>query len=163
MLHETFDQILKAVADACRDHYGRRLVSLVVFGSVARGTMRHDSDIDLLVVVDDLPRGRIPRVRDFDLVEAAVEEQLKQAESLGIYTRLSPVIKTPTEVRYGSPLFLDMTLHTRMLADRDEFLSRYLDRLRARLQELGARRVRRGGGYYWILKPGYQPGEEIQL
>ena len=163
MLHETFDQILNAVADACRDHYGHRLVSLAVFGSVARGTMRHDSDIDLLVVVDDLPRGRIPRVRDFDLVETAVQEQLDQAEHVGIYTRLSPVIKTPTEVQYGSPLFLDMTLHARMLADRDEFLSRYLDRLRARLHELGAQRVRRGGGYYWILKPGYQPGEEIRL
>ncbi len=163
MLHDTFDRILNAVADACRDHYGHRLVSLVVFGSVARGTMRHDSDIDLLVVVNDLPVGRIPRVRDFDLVETAVEEQLRQAESRGIYTRLSPVIKTPAEVQHGSPLFLDMTLHTRMLADRDEFLSRYLQQLRARLQELGARRVRRGGGYYWILKPSYQPGEEIRL
>ncbi len=163
MLHETFDRILNAVADACRAHYGHRLVSVAVFGSVARGTMRHDSDIDLLVVVDDLPRGRIPRVRDFDLVETAVEGELKQAERLGIFTRLSPVIKAPAEVQYGSPLFLDMTLHVRILADRDEFLSRYLDQLRARLQELGARRVRRGGGYYWILKPGYQPGEEIWL
>ncbi len=42
-------------------------------------------------------------------------------------------------------------------------LSRYLRDLSARLEALGARRVHKAGGYYWILKPGLKPGEDISL
>jgi predicted nucleotidyltransferase len=34
------------------DTYGDRIKSITLFGSVARGTARADSDIDLLIVVD---------------------------------------------------------------------------------------------------------------
>ncbi len=43
MIRETFDEIREAVREACLEHYGERLVSLAVFGSVARGTARPDS------------------------------------------------------------------------------------------------------------------------
>ena len=36
--------------------------SLAVFGSVARQTRQHDSDIDLLLMVLELPDGRMPRI-----------------------------------------------------------------------------------------------------
>jgi predicted nucleotidyltransferase len=45
MLHETFDSLLQAILAASRVRYGDRLVSLAVFGSVARGTQRPDSDV----------------------------------------------------------------------------------------------------------------------
>jgi uncharacterized protein len=38
---------------AVRKHYGRRLVDILVFGSRARGDARHDSDLDLAVVLED--------------------------------------------------------------------------------------------------------------
>ena len=50
-----YEELLSAVLDACQTAYADRLVALAIFGSVGRGTMRHDSDIDLLVVVDPLP------------------------------------------------------------------------------------------------------------
>ncbi|MBI2892956.1 MAG: nucleotidyltransferase domain-containing protein [Deltaproteobacteria bacterium] len=37
-----------------RDRFGARLKELALFGSYARGESREDSDIDVLVVVDDL-------------------------------------------------------------------------------------------------------------
>ena len=49
MLRETFDHLVREISAACQAHYGDRLVSLAVFGSVARHTQRPDSDIDLLV------------------------------------------------------------------------------------------------------------------
>ena len=51
MLQEHFQTILDALLRACADFYRERLVSAAVFGSIARGTMRPDSDIDLLLVV----------------------------------------------------------------------------------------------------------------
>src|SRR5919198_3590611 len=40
-----------------RRAYGTDLVSVALFGSVARRTARPDSDLDLFVVVEGLPRG----------------------------------------------------------------------------------------------------------
>jgi predicted nucleotidyltransferase len=40
------------VADV-RQHYGTRLVDILVFGSRARGDARPDSDVDLVVILQD--------------------------------------------------------------------------------------------------------------
>lgn len=162
-LPEQFQRILEAVRDACLDVYGERLTSLAVFGSVARGTMRPDSDIDLLLLIQDLPNGRMPRVREFEAVEEKLEPWLEKAAGEGINTILAPVFKTPEELAYGSPLFLDMTEEVLLLYDRDDTLAGYLEGLRARLKTLGARRIHKGGGYYWLLKPDLKPGEDFAL
>jgi len=163
MLQETFDSLLQAILAACKYHYGKRLVSLAVFGSVARRTPRPDSDIDLLLVVENLPDGRIPRVREFDAIEAEVDPLVRAAAKQGVHTRLSPVFKTPAELQLGSPLLLDMVEDARLLFDHDDTLAKRLQRLRERLRELGARRIRKGGGYYWQLKPDFKPGDVIRL
>jgi len=160
---QTFDRILDAVREAAVEVYGSRLVSLAVFGSVGRRSPRPDSDIDLLVVADPLPDGRIPRVREFDQVEDRVRSMLEEARGAGVHTRLSPVFKTPREVRRRSLLLLDLVEDARMLVDRDDFLAGELESFRQRLEELGARRIWRGSAWYWDLKPDYVPGEEFAL
>src|SRR5881296_3289212 len=109
-LKERYEEILRRLVEGLQAHYGPRLVSVAVFGSVGRGTQREDSDIDLLIVARDLPRGRTARV---ELMPVA----------------LSPVLKTPEEVEAGSPLFLDMVEDAQILHDEGGFLAAYLERL----------------------------------
>jgi predicted nucleotidyltransferase len=158
-----FDRLLADTLAACRTYYGARLVSLAVFGSVGRGTPRPDSDIDLLLVVDPLPDGRIPRMTEFQAVEHTLAPALAAARDHGVSTRLSPVIKTPQEVAQVSPLLLDMTEDARVLVDEHDALARTLRALRDRLAARGARRVWRGNAWYWDLKPDYRPGEVFEL
>ena len=54
-LNAEFDFLLQRLLAACREFYGARLVSIVVFGSVGRGSPRSDSDIDFLIVAGQLP------------------------------------------------------------------------------------------------------------
>jgi hypothetical protein len=162
-MKSVFDSLLISLLKGCQKIYGGRLKSLCVFGSVAAGTMRPDSDIDILLVCDPLPRGRMARVREFEAVEGTCAEAMAKAAQQGIVTTFSPMIKTPGEVQQGSPVFLDMTDTARILLDRDRFLLGYLESLRERLARLGARRVMFGGGYYWLLKPDLKTGEEISL
>jgi hypothetical protein len=77
-------------------------------------------------------------------VEARLESLLGPAEPGHASIALSPVFESPEEVEAGSPLFLDLVEDARILYDQASFLARYLDRLRARLCELGARRIWRG-------------------
>lgn len=162
-LKELFEELLAKIEDAAHVLYGDRLFSIAVYGSVARGTMRPDSDIDLLIVARDLPRGRMQRVKEFERLEDYMGEDLHRVESSGIRTTLAPVIKTPEEVLAGSPLFLDMVEDARLLYDRGNFLAQHLAGLRRRLANLGAKRIWQGNAWYWDLKPDYKPGEVFEL
>jgi len=162
-LRATFAGLESAATAAAQAYYGARLVSLVLYGSAARGTMRHDSDLDLLVIAEDLPRGRMARIREFEAVENALRPALEAARESGVESELSAVIKSPAEAVAGSPLFLDMVEDARILHDRDGFFASVLGRLRSRLLALGSQRIWRGNAWYWVLKPDLKPGEVFEL
>ncbi|MEL9940841.1 MAG: nucleotidyltransferase domain-containing protein [Ignisphaera sp.] len=56
-----YSNVLKKLLNVMLDALGDNLVSVVVFGSVARCEARRDSDIDLLIVVREAPRSRLRR------------------------------------------------------------------------------------------------------
>jgi hypothetical protein len=102
-------------------------------------------------------------VEEFLPVEARIEPALTLGGPEGTSIALSPVFKTPEEIEAGSPLFLDMVEDARILYDPEDFLTKYFDGLRTRLQQLGARRIHRGNAWYWELKPDLKPGEIFTL
>jgi predicted nucleotidyltransferase len=163
MLKESFDEVVNQMVCAIRTVYGDRLISVVLYGSVARGTMRHDSDMDVLIVAEGLPNGRMNRIQEFEAVEEMLVESFQRAASRGVTTSLSPVLKSADELQAGSPLFLDMVEDARVLYDRDGDFKRRIDQLRRRLTQLGAKRIWKGNAWYWDLKPDYQPGEVFEL
>ncbi|MCP3962488.1 MAG: nucleotidyltransferase domain-containing protein [bacterium] len=48
-------ELLRAVKRGLERRYGDRLQGLYLFGSHARGESETDSDVDLLIVLDDVP------------------------------------------------------------------------------------------------------------
>ncbi|MBE0467531.1 MAG: nucleotidyltransferase domain-containing protein [Candidatus Desulforudis sp.] len=152
-------EILKAAEKV----YGDRLVTVAVFGSVGRGTPRPDSDIDLLLVIEGLPNGRMKRMSEFEALEDLVEPRIRSAANEGIQTSLSPVIKTRDEVNQGSLLFLDMLEDARVMYDLEGFFAGFLERFRKRMARLGARRIWRGNAWHWVLKKDYRIGETFRI
>lgn len=163
MLADKFGLLLREVLEAARSCYGDRLVSLAVFGSVARGAQRPDSDVDLFLVCDPLPRGRMRRIAEFRKVEDRLEPLLSSPERKGISTALSPVLKTSAEVLRGGLIYLGLVEDARLLYDRDDFFETFLARFKEKLERLGARRIWRGNAWYWDLKPDFKPGDEIEI
>lgn len=160
---ELFDALLLRLLEEAERVYGAELTSLAVFGSVGRGTPTSGSDIDVLLIARNLPPGRMPRVRQFEGVEKGLEPDLAQARDRGLSTRLSPVFRTEDEMSLGGLIFLDMVSDSRILFDRGSFFTAYLQRLEARLAELGSVRVKSGGAWHWVLKPDLKPGEVFEI
>jgi len=73
LLRQHFENLLNELLRATVKVYTDRLISLAVFGSVGRGTPRTDSDVDILLVADNFPPGRIKRVLKFEKVEESIE------------------------------------------------------------------------------------------
>ena len=162
-MREPYKTLIERLIEALKRKYGDKFISLVVFGSVARGEARKDSDVDLLLVVDSIPKRRLERQREFMEVEKELEGYLNELFDEGYFIDFSPIIKTPEEAMRLSPLYLDMVEDAIIAYDKDNFFAKILGRVRKRLEELGSKRVRMGRKWYWILKPDYHFGEVIRI
>jgi predicted nucleotidyltransferase len=161
-LLEAYARLVDRLVTELRSEYGNRLLAVAVFGSVGRGTPREDSDVDVLIVARELPDGPFARRREFAPVEHRLEDAARIVPDQPPVL-IAPVFKSPAELEYGSPLFLDMVEDARILYDPEGVLARRLDRLRERLRELGSRRIWLGNAWYWDLKPDFKPGDVIEL
>jgi predicted nucleotidyltransferase len=56
---ELYEELLKKTVDEMKRYFDKNLVSVVLYGSLARGDVKKDSDIDLLVIFEDLPKERL--------------------------------------------------------------------------------------------------------
>ena len=136
-----------------------RLLSVLLFGSAARGQMSEDSDVDLLLVVDPAPRSFADRRRPL----ISSWQQARQRLGLAAVQWVL-VVKDKPEAAHHSPLYLDMLADGIFLYDRDGFLAAVFSAMRERMAELGSRRVYLSdGSWYWDLKPGARFGEAVEI
>jgi hypothetical protein len=158
-IQEPFRSALVAAASAWVADLGDRLVSVVLFGSVARRQALATSDVDVVVVVDGLPRRLAERRRPL----LATWERARAAAGLpGVEWNL--VVKSPDEARVRSPLYLDIVEDGILIVDRGGFFAAVLSAMRERMRALGSRRIHLpDGSWYWDLKPDFRFGEVVEI
>jgi len=147
---------LEQFRDVLEARFGDALVSLVAFGSQVQGRARPESDLDLLIVVRDLPRRRMDRRRLLSDLAHRVSDPFAATVSI--------IVLTPDEASSVKPFYLGLLDGHRRLVDRGDLMRGILTRLEARLTELGSRRLTdERGNVYWDLKPDYVLGEDVVL
>jgi predicted nucleotidyltransferase len=155
-VHPRLEAPLQRFREVLEARLGSALVTLAVFGSQVTGRARPESDLDVLLVVEDLPPSRLQRQGLALDIAHAVSDEFAE--------RVSIIALTPEEARTIKPFYLGFLEGHRLLVDRDRFFAGVLQRLRARLAELGARRLTdERGNPYWDLKPDYVLGEDVVL
>ncbi|RMG48284.1 MAG: nucleotidyltransferase domain-containing protein [Acidobacteria bacterium] len=155
-LPEDLRRELLRFVDVLEAEWGDALVSVVVFGSYVTGKARPESDLDVLLVKADLPRSRLARRH--------LVYPLKKRAGETFAATACTIILTPEEAQIVKPYYLGMLDGHVILFDRQRFFARILERLKKRLEELGAERRTDPDGYtYWVLKKDARPGEPIIL
>ncbi len=162
-VNEPYRTVIERLLNELLKVFRDDLISVVVYGSVARGTARKDSDIDVLIVVEELPRSRFERLSIYMKAEENLDPLLNELLNRGYAVTISPILKTKREAERISPLYLDMVEDAIIVYDKNGFFEEILKRLRGKLRELGAERVWIGKKWYWRLKKDYKFGEVIEL
>ncbi len=144
--------------------YEERLISVVLYGSVARGTAKKNSDLDILAVIEGLPENFSERIREMiEVIISAREEKMKLWLEKGIFANVQIIPLLPSEARAHQPLYLDLLFDSVVLFDRG-LIKEVFEELKLRLQELKAKRVTLPNGrWYWALKPRLEKGEVVEV
>lgn len=133
---EKIETILSHILRESNKRWGEDLVSVVVFGSFARGDAYEHSDIDLLIIVKNLPKGW----RERGIYELSLER-------LGLTwnTPLQVILVNPEEIRLAidniTPLLLEIHESYRCLFDRDMFFQKEMKRFEKMMMRRGVRRL----------------------
>ena len=165
VLQGEYQEIVGEYVELVKEFYGDHLISICFFGSVARLEATSESDIDVLLVADAIPQDMGLRVREHVPILQALRRTgaYRKLLSQGRCGFVSSLILTPEEVKSHPPILLDLTDDAVIVYDKDGFLCKALDEIRAGLRRLGSKKVKAKKGYYWILKPGAKPSEVIEV
>ncbi|MFH0800491.1 MAG: nucleotidyltransferase domain-containing protein [Pseudomonadota bacterium] len=159
-------RLRKLAADFARlviERFAGNAVSIVLFGSVARGEANPSSDIDLIIIMRSLPDGRLARNRIMEPIEEKLEGEFDDLRHEGIFSELNYFLKTTAEARHVRPLFFDLTEDAVYLRDEGGFFKGIIGKLKKRMADLGSKRKKIGSVRYWEIKPGIKWEEEFTI
>lgn len=145
--------VVSTLVDRAKQYYGDRLVGILQFGSTVN-QIKPVTDLDLLIVVDNLSPDRHLRDQEWLKVEVLLEGELHLAQSEGLHLALSPIIKTPNEASHFQSYYLDFPDCSVVLFDPSHFVEKLIERTRDYIRESGAVRKQVGSLWYWDLAPG---------
>jgi hypothetical protein len=159
--------LMKKYAEIAREEFHEQVLALAIFGSVARGEASFPgSDIDILVVmsgIENLSLGnRISLLANIEKNLQKTDEYKRFEEAFKWSPTIQEHVLSPGELKRHPPLMLDLTTDSIILYDKG-ILTEELNKLRATLKRLGAKKIRTNDTWFWILKPDMKPGEELEL
>lgn len=164
-MQNEYRELLGDFVDLLRVRFGDDLVSVVLYGSVATGTARPTSDVDVCLVIRNLPASLRERTKLMVPLVRALRDRpsYSELESRGYFPEVMPIPYTADEVRETKRIFLDMVEDSEILVDDGTFAAKLVG-LREGLAALGSQRITlEVGTQYWVLKPDLKPGEVVTL
>lgn len=108
--------------------FGKNLVSVVLFGSYATGKQKNISDIDILVIADNLPLSRKERL---SVILSITKKYLLKGKTVSIILRSEDEIKNGFE--YYNPLLLSISESYKLLYDRENYFLKLLKGIKNRI------------------------------
>ncbi len=141
--YDDYKELLESFTAQVKDATGDNLISTVLYGSVARGAARLESDLDLLIILREAPDSYYERLGPFlgILKQMTKESAWLALQARGVMPYISLLILARKEAGHHHYIFLDMIKDGKVLFDQGGFFGARLKALDERLQELGSKKI----------------------
>jgi len=159
-------RLVTYILELLRSFLGDDLISVVVFGSVARGRADLNSDTDVILVASNMPRSLSERMEILAnlLVEFSKTQTYEELNRRGLNSWVQFHPLTMEEAELHRPIYLDVVEDGIIVYDRGGFIKRVMEGFKSKLEALGAKRVfLEDGSWYWDLKPSIKRGEVVEI
>jgi|YelNatPaOPRAMG01_1025707.scaffolds.fasta_scaffold36037_4 predicted nucleotidyltransferase len=164
--YDFYRELLEVYLSILRDELGDSLVSVVLYGSVARGEASLESDIDLLIVVKNSEKNYYEMLKPILKAQKILKmtEIFKRFQHNDSYPYFSYLIFSLKEASANRNIYLDISEDGIILYDPTGFFKEKMKTFKARIGELGSKKiVLEDGRWYWDVKPGLEFGETFEL
>jgi predicted nucleotidyltransferase len=161
--YENYKDFLDVILEMLKNKTNDGILSVVLYGSVARGKARPESDIDLLILYDK-EKINLNKIFPEIIIKPRETEEYKELFEKGIYAEVSPYIVTVEELRENPLILLDIMDEGIILYEKRDCFRELIKMFKEKLKELGLRKVYlEDGTYYWGLTPDWKPGELVEI
>lgn len=135
--------MIQSITKDIKTVFGPNLVSVVLFGSYASGRQKNTSDIDILVVADNLSASRKDRL---SLVFSVTRKYLSLGRTVSI------VLHTRDELLNGyefyNPLLLSISENYKLLYDHKDFFRNLIKSIKSKIAR---KEIRKFADYSWRI------------
>lgn len=162
-----YKKVLEGFLNLLKGEFYDNLVSLVLYGSVARREGGTLSDIDLLLILENRhPNYHRCLDQVLDVVDRLKKLKIygKIREQIGQEPFFSFLILSRKEAEENRYIFLDMVDDAKILYDKKDFFAGRLKQIKKRINDLGSQKITlEDGSWYWDLKPDLKIGDAFTL
>jgi predicted nucleotidyltransferase len=134
---------LKDLTKNIKAFYGENLISLICFGSVVRGDIMIDSDVDLLIIIKESKLGLKKRIGEF---------YQNVGDRLSTTHLISPIILTQKEAKNFYAFYLGILEGFIILFDKDSFFKGVIGKIQSLKNEGYIEEYNLKGKKYWRIK-----------
>lgn len=117
-----YQRLLEKIKERAIKGYGDRLVSCVIFGSVANDTFSPESDIDLLIILENSQGDYKDYTEFYEKIEEKIKPYLYNIE-------INPIIIAKEKLSVNIPLLWNTSFI--ILYDKDNFFNNFMKELEA--------------------------------
>ena len=133
-------EIIIELTAALKKEFHQTLISIAVFGSMVKGTLTPTSDIDVIVVCENLPKDW--RARDKMVLELTEAIELKYTRPIHMNLLGKEEISMAGDLI--SPLILEIYDANEIVFDKDDYFKNLLKDMKENLKNLHATKIQHG-------------------
>lgn len=150
-IRQQLNQILNKWVGSPIIQSDKSIIGIIQFGSTTKNIIKHQTDVDLLIIFNQLPQKKMERSLRIDPIHESLESELKKINGYELVPSI--VVKSKDNCDMLSPIYLDMTENSNTLYDPEGVIKRLLERTHAWIKRHGSYKVQKGNLWYWILDP----------
>ncbi len=147
-----------------KENYKEDLLSIILFGSVARGKWNNESDIDLFIIFTNKSSLRTIINKRLTKIISDYERNSKLRNSKGdrLFSTIQDISLVLKDLHTFRTIFYGIAMDGILLFDRNQTGLHFLKKIKKRIEEKGLRRIFiKENDYYWERKVKF--GEIIEL